>query len=242
MSDWRNRFSAPSRMDTFAMYLTNEYWGRKDEDGELIEFTDQLFVDELLKRFEKTPEMKAGTALHKLLEQSKYGEIMADNIIIDDEEYHFKYESAEPLIIVVPPLREQKIQKVFGDMIINGILDGVDATTGYDHKLTKQIRYEKYANSWQKSIYLWMTGLNYFKYNIFQGKVTFCKIDSHIGLTNIYTTVINKFESFDFERYGDMDRDVEDFYTYYWEVLDKLKPLIIETAHKNNIVIKGLTT
>jgi hypothetical protein len=187
------------------------------------------------------------------LEEGKYGEIMKGNIIIDNEEYNFKYESIEPLIIIVPPLREQKIQKVFGDMIINGILDGVDATTGYDHKLTKQIEYEKYANSWQYKIYLWMTELNHFKYNVFQGKVKRGfdlelisggnTLDNEVAKVydNTYHTVINKFEAFDFERHARMDKEVEDFYTYYWEVLDKLKPLIIETAHKNNITIKGLT-
>ena len=239
MSDWRNKFSAPSRIDTFAMYLTNEYWGRKDEDGELVEFTDQLFVNELLKRFEVTPKMLCGSALHKLLEESEYEKELATNIIINDITYNFSY-TIDIGELYVPKLREQQIQKIHNNLIINGRLDGIDATTVYDHKFTEQIRYETYANSWQYKIYLWMTALSHFKYNIFQGKIT--STNPFQGPKYEFYISINKFEEFNFERYVSMDREVEDFYTYYWEVLDKLKPLIIETAHKNHIVIKGLTT
>jgi hypothetical protein len=231
---WRNRFMQPSRMDTFAMYLTNEYWGRKDEDGELIEFTDQLFVDELLKKFEKTPEMKAGTALHKILELSQYQEELHSIIGIDGEMYQFEYCIDESINIVLPILREKKINKQFNDIIVNGVVDAINATTIWDHKFTKQIRYEKYANSYQWRIYLWMEGLNTFKYNIFQGKVLPSTIEP--VMNNIR---IDKFEAFDFERYAGMDREIEDLYTYYWEILNKLKPLIIETAHINNIILKG---
>src|ERR1700742_4219159 len=89
---WRNKFSSPSRIDTFAMYLTGSYWGRKDkETGEDIEFTDQLFVDELLKKFEKTPQMKAGSALHKLLEDSMYNSELKTEIIYEGQVFNFDY-------------------------------------------------------------------------------------------------------------------------------------------------------
>jgi len=233
---WRNRFMQPSRMDTFAMYLTNEYWGRKDEDGELIEFTDQLFVDELLKKFEKTPEMKAGTALHKILELSQYDEEFLNMIGIDGEMYKFDYQISSDIEIKLPKLREIKISTQFSNMNINGVVDAINATTIWDHKFTKQIRLEKYMNSWQGKIYLWMTDLNTFKYNLFQGKILPPTVEPAMNHIQI-----NKFETVTFERYAGMDKEVEDFYTYYWEILDKLKPLIIETAHKNNIIIKGLS-
>lgn len=235
--DWRNRFISPSRIDNFAMYLTNSYWGRKDpETGEDIEFTDELFVNELLKKFEKTPEMKAGTALHKILELSQYQEEIHSFIGIEGELYNFEYCIDESIEIVLPILRETKISKQFNDISINGIVDAINATTIWDHKFTKQIRTEKYYNSWQPRIYMWITGLNNFIFNLFQGKIlpsTIEPVMNHIR--------IDKFQSLTFERYANMDNEVEDFYMYYWEVLDKLKQLIIETAHKNNIIIKGLT-
>jgi hypothetical protein len=220
------------------MYLTNSYWGRKDpETGDDVEFTNDLFIGELLKQFEKTPEMKAGTALHKILELSQYGTEISNMIGIDGEMYKFDYCIDESVEIVLPTLRETRITKSLNNISINGIVDAISATTIWDHKFTKQIQYDKYANSWQWKVYLYITSLDNFKYNLFQGKVLEPTIEP--AMNNIR---IDKFEVFNFERYATMDREIEDLYTHYWYVLNKLKPLIIETAHKNNIIIKGLTT
>lgn len=236
MQDWKQAFSSPSKLDTFAMYLTNSYWGRRDsETGEDIEFTDELFIGELLKRFEKTPEMKAGTALHKILELSQYGTEISNMIGIDGEMYKFDYCIDESIDIVLPTLRETRITKTLNNISINGIVDAISATTIWDHKFTKQIQYDKYANSWQYKIYLYITSLNNFKYNLFQGKVLEPTVEP--AMNNIR---IDKFECLSFERYPNMNNDVEDIYMYYWEVLEKLKQQIVEAAIKNNIVIKGL--
>lgn len=233
MSDWRNKFSSPSRMDTFAMYLSGSYWGRKDkETGEDIEFTEELFVGELLKQFEKTPQMKAGTALHKILEDSQYQEELNHSVEISGEVYNFKYQIPSDIEIVLPIFREAKISKSYGNIVINGIVDAVNATTVWDHKLTKQIRLEKYMESWQWKIYLYMLGLDRFIYNLFQGSVyqNFHDIDNTNAL---YDINITKFEALKLERYPNMDNEIEDFYTYYWDVLEKLKPLIFEMKEKN---------
>lgn len=234
MQDWKQAFSSPSKLDTFAMYLTNSYWGRKD-DGEDVEFTDELFIGELLKRFEKTPEMKAGTALHKILELSQYDTEISNMIGIDGEMYKFEYCIDESVDIVLPTLRETRITKSLNNISINGIVDAISATTIWDHKFTKQIQYSKYENSYQWKIYLYITGLNNFKYNLFQGKVLEPTIEP--PMNNIR---IDKFEGLSFERYPNMNSEVEYFYYYYWEVLEKLKPQIVDTASKNNIIIKGL--
>lgn len=228
---WRNKFSSPSRIDTFAMYLTGSYWGRKDkETGEDLEFTDQLFVDELLKKFEKTPQMKAGSALHKLLEDSIYNDELKNEIIYDGQLFNFNYQI--DCKIPLPAWREVKIKKEYKDIVINGIVDGLSATTVYDHKLTKQISLEKYMNSWQWKIYCYMLNTPNFVYNLFQGTV-------HEDEAGIYKTTITKFEPLKLESYPGMHAEVEDFYLYYWDVLNSLKPLIIEMALKNRIEIKG---
>lgn len=231
--NWLSQFSQPSKLDTFAMYLTNSYWGRKDEDGNDIEFTDELFIAELLKQFEKTPEMKAGTALHKILELANEGTDISTIpcIELNNEVFNFCYTIQDNAELHIPQLREQKILKTYNGITINGVVDALNGNTVYDHKLTKQINYSKYQNSYQWKIYLWMLNMNYFTYNVFQAKV---KNDN-----NIYTVEINKFSSFNFENYPSMFSEIEDFYSYYWEVLINLKPLLIETAHKNNIILKG---
>lgn len=236
MQDWKQQFSSPSKMDMFAMYLTDSYWNRKDPDGNDISFTDELFVGELLKKFEKTPQMKAGTAFHKILELSQYDTEILNMISMDGELYKFDYQVPSDVEIQLPQLRETRISKTFNDITINGIVDAINATTIWDHKFTEQIRIEKYLNSWQAKIYMWMTGLDNFIFNLFQGKVLPQTIEP--VMNNIR---IDKFESLKLERYAAMNNEVEDFYMYYWEVLDKLKLLIIEIARKDNIIIKGLT-
>ncbi len=252
--DWRQQFSSPSRMDTFAMYLTDSYWGRKDPDGNDMVFTDELFAAELLKKFEKTPQMKAGTAFHKILELSQYDTEILNLIGIDGELYKFDYQIPSDVDIQIPQLRETRISKNFNGITINGIVDAINGTTIWDHKFTEQIRIEKYLNSWQYRIYLWMTGLDNFIFNLFQGKVslaydleiisngkTFDPEIVSVAQPQEYNIRIDKFEALKLERYANMDAEVEDFYIYYWEVLEKLKPLIIEIGQKNNIIIKGLT-
>lgn len=235
MQDWKQQFSSPSRLDTFAMYLTGKYWGRKDPNTEEdIEFTDELFIAELLKKFEKTPEMEAGTALHKLLELSSDGEL-TNMIGINGKHWLFQFNIDISLSLL--PLREIKFSKVLNGISINSIIDNLGASMAADHKFTKQINYDKYINSWQGKIYLWILGnkINTFKYNVFQGKVLPETFEPHI-----HHVRIDKFESIIFERYNNMDKEVEDFYYYYWEVLEKLKLQIIDAAIKNNIVIKDI--
>jgi hypothetical protein len=225
--DWRNKFTQPSKLDNFAQFLTGRLHEYEDVTGMVPDYTDELFVERLLISIPSI-NMTVGTKLHSLLEHLRTGDVIEDKFVHDGLMVNIKID----LDLELLPIKEQMITKNIGDIIIRGKLDGMSKTTISDYKFTKNIQLEKYMESFQWKVYLWMTGKNHFVYDLFEVEII---EDNGIVYVNI-----NNYDKLELMRYPYMNNDVEDMYHQYLYTLKVLKPLIIDTAKKHNIILKGL--
>jgi hypothetical protein len=109
-----------------------------------------------------------------------------------------------------------------------GKVDCIDGIVVHDIKTTRQIKLEKYAKSMQWKLYLWMTGLSIFGYNIFEIKIEEWK----------KSIMINKYEELKLYRYSNMEQDIFHMLDEYIGYLYQIKEQILDTARLNNIVLK----
>ncbi|MDR0219229.1 MAG: hypothetical protein LBI71_10155 [Enterobacteriaceae bacterium] len=123
-------------------------------------------VDYLLKRTEPTEAMEAGSAFHKVLENSAQGELTT----VESGRFLFDFTEMDGEL-ALPDIRERKLEKPFvvdGEPVtFVGVVDAMDTTTIYDHKLTAQLNPENYTDSMQWRCYLDWFGLSRFTYNLF---------------------------------------------------------------------------
>lgn len=220
IKDWRNNFVQPSRLDEFAQYLTGNLHNYEDKEGFIPPYTDELFVEKLLIRT-PTEAMHVGSILHGILENAGFS-CLPNKMEKDGYKITFNID----IDLELPELREIWINGNIKNASVLGKVDAISAVTVHDHKFTSKIDTEKYWNSWQWRVYLYLTDRPKFVYNVFQIKI------------KDMTISVDKFERLQLEEYLTLRQEVEEFYQYYWESLNSLKDLIFEKAAKLNIDIK----
>lgn len=133
--------------------------------------SEDMTVEDFLRRLRReeppTPAMRAGRALHKLLEHAQEGEVtLAEQ---DGFRFNFQADCNVPLM----PIRELKGEMIIptpvGPVTLVGVVDGIDRAV-YDHKLTERFDAERYADSYQWRCYLAMFVAHKFTYNVFEGR------------------------------------------------------------------------
>ncbi|WP_440863173.1 hypothetical protein [Symbiopectobacterium purcellii] len=126
----------------------------------------QELVDYLLRRTPPTETMAAGSAFHKVMETATDGELS----VVESGGFRFDFtEMTDELSL--PDIRERKLTTetvIDGEKItFVGVVDAMDSTTIYDHKLTGSLDPENYTDSMQWRCYLDWSGKNKFTYNLF---------------------------------------------------------------------------
>ncbi len=161
--------------------------------------SEDMTLDDILRRLRReeppSPNMLAGTAFHKLLEDSTEGELTDATV----EGHRFRFDLDAEL--AMPPIREIKAAVEY---TVNGLpvtlVGKVDALSGIrvdDHKLTGRFDAEKYADSFQWRTYLMLFKAHQFVYNVFTGA------PDKDGVW-----VIRAFDPLPLYRYGDMEKEV----------------------------------
>lgn len=140
---------------------TWRYW-KANEDSTL----DEL-VARLTKKEPPTPQMQAGAAFAKLMEQAPMG--VFDVETVDGWTFVFNLDD----VIALPPVRELKAEVVFdtpsGPVMLVGKIDGLGGKV-HDQKLTESFDAERYLDSLQWRAYLVMFGAREFVYDVFKAK------------------------------------------------------------------------
>lgn len=135
------------------------YW-LDNEDMDLSEFVARLRGQQ-----EVTPQMRAGSAFHKLLEEANAGELARAEV--DGFEFHFGIDQE----MALPELRELKGERLFstpsGLVTLVGKVDGLTGISVRDYKLTERFDVERYTDSYQWRSYLTMFSAQVFIYDVF---------------------------------------------------------------------------
>jgi hypothetical protein len=167
-----------------------------------FEISTEQFIAKLRKQVPPTPAMKAGTALHSLLEHAKPGAEWGSVEGVEYAGYRFYFDMDEQLEL--PVVREPEvIEKVFdtsvGPVVLRGRIDGEDRVKRIiDYKLTEKLDVERYGSSLQWPAYLLMKQRQRFRYIVFDAKVNGKKREVHI----------NAIHNLDFWAYDGMEREV----------------------------------
>lgn len=148
------RLSATT-LEAYRRWLENEEAGVAD----MLTYLD--------KTIEPTEVMRAGSAFHKILENANNVEL--SQVELDGFTFDFSEIESE---IRLPAIREFKFTRqteIDGVQVtFVGVVDAMDSTAVYDHKLTSNANAEFYENSMQWRCYLAWLGLPKFTYNLFE--------------------------------------------------------------------------
>ncbi len=181
------------------------------------------FICDLLKITPTNRKMLAGTAVHSYIERLIDG-VVPDKFMNDG--WTISVNPKLDVSINLPENAEIKISKMWQDIMINGKLDRLGNGRINDIKTTSKIDTEKYFDSYQWRVYLWMMGENYteFIYNIFLVK-----------LNNVLNEVtINDYMDLKLHRYDNLEIDVNNLLSEYSDYLDHIKPHINRLKEATN--------
>lgn len=126
---------------------------------------EELGVEWLLRKLRgeepQTEAMMAGEAFHKILEAPDFEEQteLACN--------GFEFSVLCEVELVLPSVRELRIEKKYGDLLVRGRVDGITGTTVTDYKTTAQFDPERLLEGYQWRLYLDMTDCNSFDWKVF---------------------------------------------------------------------------
>ena len=183
-----------------ASLLSNFYnWKTGDmflTDSEEDKPDVQVFVERMDRP--ATSQMDVGTAFHKLLETSSVGAHIG---IIDSMGFTFDFTQLEATL-QFPQIVEQRYFRKRDGVVVSGQVDAImgDGTI-VDWKTCAAIDPEKYTRSYQWRVYLWLTGLSKFRFDVFkilpptQKEPNIYRVTEHLPL--------------ECHRYAAMDQDVE---------------------------------
>lgn len=145
-------------------------------DLEAVRFYHQVDdpdLDRLLSRLLRleppNEDMEAGSAFHTCVEQLP---VIGGRVpMMSANGYTFEF-APDVELLYLPPLREVKAEKVYMvddvEVTVACVTDAMDATTVYDHKLSKKCDPEKYyLSSMQWRVYLDVFDCQRFVYNVF---------------------------------------------------------------------------
>lgn len=143
-----------------------------EPEREEFEVTLEEFLAQMRRESPETPQMRAGTAFHSVLERAQAGDV-----ILGTEEGGFRFSFADDLPAVsLSTDREEMIERQVptpaGVVLLRGKVDGKGGIQVDDYKLTfGQFDAERYADSLQWRAYLAMTGAKRFRYLVFTAKL-----------------------------------------------------------------------
>lgn len=227
MDTMLNKFMIVSNLDNFAQYLSGEFYDKS-------EYTTELFVENLLRIIPPSRNMKIGTIIHSIFENIPLNNSIS-TIELSNQFTHNKWQinidDKLDLKIALPSCKEISINKEIPHLnaAIRGRVDNIGGTTVHDLKVSSQFDVERYMYSWQWKTYLWMTEYDNFIYDVL---VSTIHPDKDI-------ITIKDYQQLSVYRYSNMNIEVENFIQEYVYCLNLLKPHIIRTAQKYNIVLKG---
>jgi hypothetical protein len=166
------------------------YWkGAEDQDLEVL--LGRLRGDE-----PPSPQMAAGQAFHKLMEEAKEGEILGRDV----DGWKIRFSLDIDIELALPPIRELKtecpLETPSGRILLVGKVDAMDGLTVRDYKLTERFDAERYVDSLQWRAYLMMFGGNRFIYDVFQA-----------GYADDLVTIYD-YHALSFYPYPNMEKDV----------------------------------
>jgi hypothetical protein len=165
------------------------FWQDRD-DGSLEDLRRKLRHEE-----PPTPQMEAGRAFAKMWETMRPGAVEVAEV----EGWTFDMGDLEA-VFQLPPVRELKAEFVMdtpsGPVTLVGMCDGLDGTTVHDQKLTERWDAEKYLDSLQWRVYLFLFGCRKFQYDVF------------VGRYQGKTVKINEYHPLEFYRYPGLEDDV----------------------------------
>jgi hypothetical protein len=172
------------------------------------EFPLHILLQQLRRESGPTLLMRAGSALHELLE--KADECETETATVGDFRFTFNLDAG----LCIAPFRELSATRRF-------VIDGTEVTLSAradcffgkkveDHKLTAYFDAERYAESIQWRAYLLIYGADQFTYNVFVGDVEERKELPH-------DVTIRDFHRLTFYRYPEMEQDVRDELARYVE-------------------------
>lgn len=206
--NWKSRFMLPSKIDSYVYHRNSE------QDVE-------TFVMELLKLTPFPKKAEAGVAFHDYIEKFGYGDLPLNftskgwDIIINNINITIPY----------PFAREVKFSKNWNDINIFAVVDGIDAYGIHDIKTTSKLNVEKYMESWQWKIYLWITEMQTFIYDIFTVDIN--EIDNILTLKN--------YDRIELKRYPNMVNDIDNIFNEYSNYLDTIKPVFESIIDKHKL-------
>jgi hypothetical protein len=231
-----NKLIRPSGIDKFRQYLTGKVYDSEDyakEESEIPDFTDELFVNDILGLTQYSSAADGGTALHKLIELSSRDVMFASGSIING----WQINCEQPFQLVdYPELREQYVSGKIGNVFISGRVDAMSSCAVRDTKTSSSTSTYRYLKSYQWRTYLYLTGLHEFIYDLFH---VYRPVGKKILNIKSYTTL-------HLSSYPEMRADVENVVENYVEHLQILKPLIFDTINKmsdkqkQNLIKKGI--
>lgn len=203
--------------------LLENYRAWRDGDMFLNEADEQLpDVVVWVKRLDApaTPQMAVGTAFHKMIEKAKAG----DNIeIVDSMGYTFDLRQLDAAL-AFPSIVENRYFRLFHATRVSGQVDAITKDGCIvDYKTCTQIDPEKYIRSFQWRTYLWLTGLNRFRFDVFrimpptEKEPNVYRVVEHLPITC--------------HRYDGMDREVELLIHSFNEAMDSCSPMR-EAVHR----------
>lgn len=157
-NDWRREIYRASRLDEFRYYLAGEHF-----DGS--EYTSADFIKRMTEKHE-SPQMAAGTAVHKVIEDAAFGDI-PEHVDCQGWRIHFDLNANMGL----PTIRETELFREHNGIPLFGRVDAMDAFSVHDIKTTANIDIDRYMDSYQWKSYLWMSGRRWFVYDILRVKL-----------------------------------------------------------------------
>lgn len=133
---------------------------RDDPDQEDVGWLINQIVGE-----SETKSMAKGTAFHRVLEDISDGVELQE---VEVDGYRFVF-SAD-IEVYLPKIREWRLGKDYGGIIISGQCDAIEGKTIYDHKTTERFDAENYLDGWQHKFYLDIFGADKFVWNVWTMK------------------------------------------------------------------------
>jgi hypothetical protein len=147
-----------SDLDCYRRYKANE------------DVTLDETIAQLRRERPPSPAMLAGSALHKILEESTYSDEYTDSV--NGYGYEFYFGGCD-VDLKVPPVRELKgeieIETPSGSVTLVGVVDAIEKEIS-DYKLSGYFDAEKLMNNYQWRCYLVMFAAQKFVYKVFVGK------------------------------------------------------------------------
>lgn len=182
------------------------------------ESTIDDIIDFLLKRTEPTEAMLAGSAFHKILENSSYNDELS---IVEQDGFKFDLSDLD-CEIALPEVKEFKLEKqtvIDGEPVtFVGVVDAIKVNEIFDHKLTSQPNAENYIDSMQWRCYLDWFDCEKFTYNLFQSYKP----------ANQDVYLIKTFLPISFYRYEGIDLDVRNMASSFIDFVKNHVPELIK--------------